>query len=567
MALPLPYSYIQCPCSDQAEAEPDDDSQQEDTVEDEDRTFDPRAPRSNYSLFPLEHLMYCEDCQQIRCPRCVSEEIVTFYCPACLMEVPSSTQRSEGNRCTRSCYQCPNCIAPLQVSTLQAKDESGLLSADGTSAAAQGPYALICTYCNWASTEVGIEFDRPSGIHSQLAKLQNGGQPRLTAKDVKDRRNKNPDEPMLPDEMVDAEMQFANLRDFYQAQLGDAKNPMGGMSLGDNMGFSSPAALSRIMSLYTGRGHQGDRAQHGHPDTMRESRNTEEGMKMAQLDESSSIKKLMAADWDTTLNKEQRSLQMEQTRFQVDMRPIPCLLRTKRSKRCPVCRHIITKPENKVTSTRFKIRLVAKSYIPTTSIRPLHPTAQPIPVTSRPMLPEEELLKPLKTYQYVVTFKNPLFENVKVTLAAPNKTPGRFSSNITVLCPQFEIDANIDMWDDALRDDAADDKKKNDESNGQAAAGKVWERGRNWVSIIVEVVPPSLRTEHLDLTVGKGEVVDRSPLRDGEDVVEIPMFVRLEWEADAQHEVGSAPGRDKEAREKRELAYWCVLGVGRVSRE
>lgn len=389
----------------------------------------------------------------------------------------------------------------------------------------------------------------------------------MTAKDVKDRRNKNPDEPMLPDELVDAEMQFANLRDFYQAQLGDAKNPMGGMSLGDNMGFSSPAALSRIMSLYTGRGHQGDRAQHGHPDTMRESRNTEEGMKMAQLDESSSIKKLMAADWDATLNKEQRSLQTEQTRFEEDMRPIPCLLRTKRSKRCPVCRHIITKPENKVTSTRFKIRLVAKSYIPTTSIRPLHPTAQPIPVTSRPMLLEEELLKPLKTYQYVVTFKNPLFESVKVTLAAPNKTPGRFSSNVTVLCPQFEIDANIDMWDDALRDDAADNKQKNDESNGQAAAGKIWERGRNWVSIIVEVVPPSLRTEHLDLTVGKGEVVDKSPLRDGEDVVEIPMFVRLEWEADAQHEVGSAPGRDKEAREKRELAYWCVLGVGRVSRE
>lgn len=471
-------------------------------------------------------------------------------------------------RCTRSCYQCPNCIAPLSASsTVQTNADANLLGAESNPAASQGPYTLTCAYCNWTSAEVGIEFERQSGLASQLAKIQNGGRPKLTAKDIKDRRSKNPDEPMFPDEQLDADMQFANLREFYQGQLGDPKSAIGGMSLGDTTGFSSPAALSRIMSLYTGRGHQGDRAQHGPADTMRESRNTEEGLKMAQLDESAAIKKLMSSEWDVVLSDEQRTSQVDRgARFQDELRPIPYLLRTKRSKRCPVCRHIITKPEGKVGSTRFKIRLVAKSYIPTISIRPLHPTAQPVPVTSRPMVPVEDLLKPLKTYQYIVTFKNPLFENVKVTLAAPNKTPGRFCSAVTVLCPQFEIEANIDMWDDALRDDAAD-KKKGDESNGQAAAGKVWERGRNWVSIIVEVVPPSLRTEHLDLTVAPGETVDKSPLKDGEDLLEIPMFVRLEWEADAQHEVGSAPGKDKEAREKRELAYWCVLGVGRISRE
>jgi dynactin-4 len=43
------------------------------------------------------------------------------------------------------------------------------------------------------------------------------------------------------------------------------------------------------------------------------------------------------------------------------------------------------------------------------------------------------------------------------------------------------------------------------------------------------------------------------------------MFVRVEWEAEAGgDEVGAVPGRDKEAREKRELAYWCVLGLGRI---
>lgn len=103
MALPIPYTFIQCPCSDLSAAENGNTSSgSEELEENGERTFDPRAPRSNYSLYPLEHLLYCEDCQQIRCPRCVTEEIVTYYCPNCLFEVPSSNLRSEGNR-----YVCP----------------------------------------------------------------------------------------------------------------------------------------------------------------------------------------------------------------------------------------------------------------------------------------------------------------------------------------------------------------------------------------------------------------------------------------------------------------------------
>lgn len=99
MARSTPYTYIQCPCSDPSAVDRSDASSPAGQTPDEDeRTFDPRAPRSNFSLYPLEYLLYCEDCQQIRCPRCVTEEIVTYYCPNCLFEVPSSNLRSEGNR-------------------------------------------------------------------------------------------------------------------------------------------------------------------------------------------------------------------------------------------------------------------------------------------------------------------------------------------------------------------------------------------------------------------------------------------------------------------------------------
>ena len=105
-----PYTYIQCPCTDtsipsyqlpsSSTSVPPTQAKlsHEEDEEDEEQTFDPRAPRSKYSLYPPEHLLYCEDCHEIRCPKCVLDEIVTWFCPNCLFEVPSSTVKSEGNR-------------------------------------------------------------------------------------------------------------------------------------------------------------------------------------------------------------------------------------------------------------------------------------------------------------------------------------------------------------------------------------------------------------------------------------------------------------------------------------
>lgn len=123
MSRPFPYTYISCPCADTPVPDParkrrsrgtpqksptpeqaDFDSEnknfkeEDDEDEEEEQTFDPRSPRSNFSLYPPEQLLYCEDCHQIKCPRCITEEIVSWYCPNCLFETPSSMVRSEGNR-------------------------------------------------------------------------------------------------------------------------------------------------------------------------------------------------------------------------------------------------------------------------------------------------------------------------------------------------------------------------------------------------------------------------------------------------------------------------------------
>jgi dynactin-4 len=163
-----------------------------------------------------------------------------------------------------------------------------------------------------------------------------------------------------------------------------------------------------------------------------------------------------------------------------------------------------------------------------------------------------------------------MFDQVKVSLATPATTPGRFASRVTVLCPQFTIDANSDDYDinEVLKDDRRRDRS--DDGMHQVEAGKVWERGRNWVSIVVEIIPTSLRIDSKPVLLRKeGEPEeDLSPLREDEDVLEIPMFVRLEWESEAsQDQVGTTAGKEKEAKEKRELAYWSVLGIGRIGEQ
>jgi dynactin-4 len=208
---------------------------------------------------------------------------------------------------------------------------------------------------------------------------------------------------------------------------------------------------------------------------------------------------------------------------------------------------------------------VALNYIPSINIKPLQITSS-------------SLLTPMKPVQFLLTFKNPLFDSVKVTLATPARTPGRFGSKVTVLCPQFEVGANTDAWEEALREDGtksgSEEKRRTkaeaSEGQHQAEAGKVWEKGRNWVSVVVEAVPASLKIEGPEFIRSEELKKDSGPLREDEDLLEIPVFVRVEWEADAAHDEGSGLAtlnKDKEIKEKRELAYWCVLGLGKIARD
>lgn len=429
----------------------------------------------------------------------------------------------------------------------------------------------------WSSKEIGIQFEKPNGIYAQLAKIKNGGEPIITLKDRrKDReeRSRETSVPLVtedeipeegqepvkldPNETLDPESQFSLLKSFYQSQLAETSPASALGFAGGDYGYGSPGALSRIMGIYTS-GSFTDKRSKSKTAMMREAQDALDGLQLTKPSQDDEIvAKLRLEGYENTPSASQikEQLQPAHKRFLSDLRPIPYLLRTKRSKRCKTCRHILSKPESKIQTTRFRIRLVAPSYVPSISIRPLASS-------------ENKPLMPFKPTQFLLTFKNPLFDKVKVSIATPGTTPGRFESRVTVLCPQFEVGANTDAWEEALREGAEREKRrtKAEASEGQlqAEAGKVWERGKNWTSVVIEVVPASLKTFDVQGLGSSKEGNHRDPLREDEDVVEIPVFVRVEWEAEGHGDDAVMGKGEKEARERRELAYWCVLGVGRIA--
>ena len=573
MALAFPYTYISCPCSEEsgqipaskpASREVDVDEE----VEENEKTFDPRHPRSAFLLFPSEHLLYCEECHDIKCPRCITEEIICWYCPSCLFEAPSSMVKSEGNRCTRNCFNCPICTSQLITASIGETKE--------------GPFILNCNYCMWTTLDIGITFDKPTNIRGQLDRLANGGKPKQPSKaDSADpsRKSSLAREPFSPSDAnadtnplekegdnsdLDPTARFNALRSFYKDQITASSTDQGGLSSSYlDLASSSPASLSRLIDRYSNIGKPSTKKSRPRPHIMREALSKREGLQVSPSSTSHPPSHIAYID---TPSPSQLAFQHPHylgnpyATSISELRPMPTLLRTKRSKRCAECKHILVKPEFKPTSTRYRIKLIALNYIPFITVKPV-----PVPGGLGPPGPDgspDVILEPGKPSQWIMTLRNPLFDNVNVTLGSPSVTPGRHGHKVTILCPQFEIGKNGDVWDDAINNplnkSIAD---KDTTSSGEQIAGKLYDQGRNWVSVVIEIVPA--------LIVREAERV----MEEDEDVIEVSIRVRLEWTVSEAGGDGAEKKKSEKALEeagegddgRRELAYWMVLGVGRVA--
>ncbi|KAI6873898.1 hypothetical protein KC338_g1427 [Hortaea werneckii] len=688
MASSFPYTHYACPCTSLTASPPSlstlhHAADPTDDAEEDGRTFNPHSARANYALHPLDQLLYCDECDGIRCPKCVSEEVVNWYCPSCLFEVPSSAVRGDGNRCARNCYQCPECTASLAVTAVPHASRSD--EADGgkflkPDAGAKGEerFLLQCLYCDWSTLDLDLVFHRPTKMTEQLAKHRKA---RIANANANANAPASSDSPHLQHEDG-----FQKLQAFYQEQLTESSDAQGSSGGYGNSPYGSPANLQRIISLYGGLSADALKKSREKAQPMREARSTHEGLKTyppsisAASDEdpdTATLSRLRDLSWDESASPTQRLTHPLNTaaRFKSHLWPIATRLRTRKGKRCKTCRQFVSRPDREVSRLKYKIRMPASQHIPRLLFRPLYPATLPSAIGPGAVLAgkpdfrlKAEDLQPAAplaqgiTQQYVLTVKNPIFETVKINLATPAVTPGKVGSRVTILCPSFTVGPAGDVWDEALSSttvggtatitstDATQQSGAGGSGGREAAmasltgkgssstattggastgddklqpeAGKVWDRTRNSTSIILEitpgfldgsaqqrrpsVAPTSQQAQKPTQTAGEGtqpepDIVDDDDEEDDADILEIPIFVRAEWDEPAEEggegeekdgrlassagdegmtmtrkkkdlaSLGRTADAGKEGKEasgggrtKFELGYWCVLGVGRI---
>ncbi|KAK5072017.1 hypothetical protein LTS08_000884 [Lithohypha guttulata] len=435
----------------------------------------------------------------------------------------------------------------------------------------------------WTSLDAGIDFANPSGIRQQLEKKDRDRKDNTKStfstsrtgayNDVSKARGASglskeynhsaepadqADQQGQPDppKPLDHQSRFNALKSFYREQLiASDTNQTSAL----DAAFSSPSSLTRLMNLYSSSGGM-LKKQKPKISVMREALVISEGLQIAT---DPSLRDDSVFAYDDTPSPEQTAYQYpaplgNPTAVKVsELKPMPTLLRTKRSKRCAACKHILVKPELKVTSTRYRIKLVALNYIPFITLKPV-PTPGGL-LSAGPDGDPTVKLQPGKPSQWILTLKNPLFENVDVSLGSPSTTPGKHGHKVTILCPQFSIGKNGDVWDDPISQTLPkSDAQMSLGLGGEQIAGKVYDRGRNWTSVVIEIVASSIVKDK-----------DEPNIQD-DDLLQIPVRVNLEWkvtdEQALRQEHGDKRGTEIEGDDgSRSLSYWVVLGIGRVA--
>ncbi|KAG9019273.1 hypothetical protein FRB90_004542 [Tulasnella sp. 427] len=161
---------------------------------------------------------------------------------------------------------------------------------------------------------------------------------------------------------------------------------------------------------------------------------------MKTLDEGSGVEQVAAVErrW---LNGWTQSLKAS------ELQPLRIPLHSKKTKRCPDCRHILIKPEQKAQSVRYKIKLMAANYLP--SIDVIVPSLIPPPPSGTSQISKSKIkdaedsgmlaMQPGKAYPFQMTFTNPLYEPIQVRLTMVRALPKITAGDAIPPRPPFAV--------------------------------------------------------------------------------------------------------------------------------
>uniref|UniRef100_A0A3P8WKR0 Dynactin subunit 4 n=1 Tax=Cynoglossus semilaevis TaxID=244447 RepID=A0A3P8WKR0_CYNSE len=317
---------------------------------------------------PLSQLYFCRYCCELRSLECVSHEVDSHYCPSCLENMPSAEAKLKKNRCA-NCFDCPCCMHTLST---RATNIPAPLPDDPTKTAMKKAYYLACGFCRWTSRDVGMADKSVGRWYVSICGLYK----KICQRCI---------------HMFSDYEKYGLGTRLQRQRTGAPISSLAGLSLqqGEEKKeiFIEPAqALDEVEPL---------------PEDF--------------------YTRPISLPEVTTLR--QRLLQPDFQPADVSqLHPRHKHLLIKRSLRCRKCEHNLIKPEFNPTSIKFKIHMVAMSYIPEVRIM---------------SIPN---LRLMKESQVLLTLTNPVENITHITLSAcEEEDPDDINSTAKVIVPSKEL--------------------------------------------------------------------------------------------------------------------------------
>ncbi|KAI8816724.1 dynactin p62 family-domain-containing protein [Fimicolochytrium jonesii] len=424
-------------------------------------TSDPPHSAEYLELFPISRLYFCDQCHHSMCPKCIVEEIVSYYCPNCLFEVPTASVKGEKNRCGRNCFECPVCQNTLSV--VSTVEQPAMATSQSTASAGSAPtpsgntHYLTCGACRWDSLEIGLQFERPTGLATQLLPMEEARQ------DVKE---------------------FSNLRQYFEKMMKENEaNSASNLSLIRGLSTTGLTLSPSLLAAIPGLSALANLSRKSSSKMVIPRQQNEQKFvsvaKAREEIEKERVDIIRNGSANVTSLRQRLDQSNDAALTRDSYYPQRIQLRTKRSKRCRGCEQLVVKADHKAQSTRFQFKLMGINFFPNIKI------SQPFPDSFAWGTPARIILK----------FTNPLDVGMSIALATsssslrslrlndlPDVDDSRSHQNceVTLLAPTFQIDPVQEIWD------------VGEETSGLVAGqGQIGihSRKKNTASVIVQVTP------------------------------------------------------------------------------
>ncbi|XP_028906118.1 dynactin subunit 4 isoform X4 [Ornithorhynchus anatinus] len=388
-----------------------------------------------------------------RADHCNNNNVDSHYCPSCLENMPSAEAKLKKNRCA-NCFDCPCCMHTLSTRATSIPTQ---LPDDPAKTTLKKAYYLACGFCRWTSRDVGMAdksvasggWQEPENPHNQ-------------------RMNK--------------------LIEYYQQLAQKEKIERDRKKLARRRNYV-PLAFSQhtihVVDKY-GLGTRLQRPRAGAPISTLAGLSLKEGedQKEIKIEPTQAVEEVepLPEDYYTRPVNLTEVTTLRQRLLQPDFQPVCASqlyprhkhLLIKRSLRCRKCEHNLSKPEFNPTSIKFKIQLVAVSYIPE------------IRIMSIPNL------RYMKESQVLLTLTNPVENLTHVTLMECEEgDPDDINSTAKVVVPPKELVL-------AGKDAAAEYDELAEPQDFQDDPDIIAFRKANKVGVFIKVTP---QREEGDVTV------------------------------------------------------------------